>query len=79
MTRALVNFSVPPWLGSFALNLAVFATPLVAMEFWQYRTRNMLAALALPGWRLAILQGLLLFGTAVFWNRGGSPFIYFQF
>jgi D-alanyl-lipoteichoic acid acyltransferase DltB (MBOAT superfamily) len=79
MTRALTNLGTPPWLGSFALNLAVFATPLVAMEAWQLRARNRLAPLALAGWARALLQGALLAGIVVFWSRARTPFIYFQF
>ena len=79
ITRAFADFSSPSWIGSFALNLAVFATPLVAMELWQHRARNLLAPLALPGWAKAMLQGVLLMGIVIFWSRGKSAFIYFQF
>ena len=40
MTRALANFSAPPWLGSFALNLIAFTIPLLLMELWQHKSRN---------------------------------------
>jgi alginate O-acetyltransferase complex protein AlgI len=43
MTRALGDFTVPPWMASFLINLLAFAAPLVAMEFWQVRRNNMLA------------------------------------
>jgi alginate O-acetyltransferase complex protein AlgI len=79
MTSALVNFSSPPWASSFVLNLIFFATPLVLMELWQVRSKNRLVALSLPGWMKAGLQGLLLIGIVIFWERKGSSFIYFQF
>ncbi len=79
MTRALANPASPPWIGSFALNLAAFAAPLVGMELWQLRAKNRLAPLALAGWGKALLQGALLFGIVMFWGRGRTPFIYFQF
>ena len=79
MTRALGEFTAPPWLGSFGINLLVFATPLVLMEIWQEKSGNPLAPLALPAWAKAALQGALLLGIVLFWKKGGSPFIYFQF
>ena len=79
ITKALADPSAPPWLGSFALVLATFAAPLVAMEFWQYRAKNRLAPLSLPSWARALLQGALLFGILIFWTRENAPFIYFQF
>jgi alginate O-acetyltransferase complex protein AlgI len=79
MTQALANLYTPPWLGSFLLNLAVFATPLMAMELWQFRAKNRLAPLSLPGWARALLQGALLVGILVFWTREKAAFIYFQF
>ncbi|MEY2407525.1 MAG: hypothetical protein QOF48_195 [Verrucomicrobiota bacterium] len=79
MTHALGDPVAPDWLGDFVLYLSVFAAPLLAMEFWQYRTKNLLAPLTLRGWNLAALQGVLLVAIAIFWTRGKSPFIYFQF
>jgi hypothetical protein len=79
MTRALADFSAPPWLGSFLLNLAIFATPLALMELWQHKSRNLLAPLTLAAWARATLQGALLIGIVVFWQKKGAAFIYFQF
>ena len=79
MTRALGNWSFPAWTLSLAANLAVFATPLVLVEFWQEKARNQLVALSLPAWARAALQGALLVGILLFWQRKGVPFIYFQF
>ena len=79
MTHALVDFSAPPWIGSFALNLVVFAAPLVLMELWQHKTRNLLAALSLRPWARVTLQGALLTAIVLFWQKKGATFIYFQF
>jgi hypothetical protein len=61
------------------LNLVLFATPLVFIEAWQARRGNLLAPLALPAWGKAALQGALLIGILVFWQKEKVPFIYFQF
>jgi D-alanyl-lipoteichoic acid acyltransferase DltB (MBOAT superfamily) len=79
MTRALADFSAPPWTQSFILNLLVFVTPLVLMELWQVKSHNRLVALTLPGWARTALQGALLVAVALFWEKKGATFIYFQF
>lgn len=79
LTRALGHFSWPTWTGSYVVNLAVFTLPLVAMEFWQKRTDNVLVSLTLPTWMQSILQGTLLVAITLFWEREKLPFIYFQF
>ena len=79
MTRDLADFSAPPWIGSFVLNLLVFTTPLVLMELWQIKSRNLLTALSLPAWAKVTLQGALLTAIVLFWQKKGSAFIYFQF
>ena len=79
MTRALADFSAPPWTQSFLLNLLVFTTPLVLMELWQVKSRNRLVALTLPGWARTTLQGALLIAVVLFWEKKGATFIYFQF
>jgi D-alanyl-lipoteichoic acid acyltransferase DltB (MBOAT superfamily) len=79
MTQALVDLSSPIWITSYLVNLAVFALPLVLMEVWQSRTRNLLAPLTLGLWPRAVLQGGLLLAIILFWERAEVPFIYFQF
>jgi D-alanyl-lipoteichoic acid acyltransferase DltB (MBOAT superfamily) len=79
MTCALGNFSAPAWTGSFLLNLLVFSTPLVLMEFWQEKAGDPLAPLKLRPWLKAALQGALLVAIVLFWQREKVPFIYFQF
>ncbi len=79
MTRALADFSAPPWIGSFALSLAVFAAPLALLEFWQIKSRNLLVPLSLAAWAKVALQGALLTAIVIFWQKKGAAFIYFQF
>jgi D-alanyl-lipoteichoic acid acyltransferase DltB (MBOAT superfamily) len=79
MTRALADFSAPIWIGSFALNLVVFAAPLALMELWQHKTRNLLAPLSIRPWARVTVQGALLTAIVLFWQKKGVTFIYFQF
>ena len=79
MTKALGDWSLPVWLGSYGFSLVAFTAPLVAMQVWQARREDLLVALTLPGWAKALLQGALLAGVLLFWEKGGTPFIYFQF
>jgi D-alanyl-lipoteichoic acid acyltransferase DltB (MBOAT superfamily) len=79
LTRGLGIFTAPAWLPSLFLNLLVFAAPLVLMEIWQIKSGNSLAALTLPTWAKAGLEGLLLVGILLFWEKEKVQFIYFQF
>lgn len=79
MTRALGDFSAPAWTPAFLINLAVFVLPLVLVEVWQIRARDRLVALNLPIGLRAALQGALLLGVILFWERKSISFIYFQF
>jgi D-alanyl-lipoteichoic acid acyltransferase DltB (MBOAT superfamily) len=79
MTSALGNFSAPVWIGSLALNLAVFAAPVVLMELYQARNGGYQAPLKFSGLARAILEGVLLLGIILFWEKDKVPFIYFQF
>lgn len=79
MTKALGDWSSPVWLRSYGVSLVAFTAPLVAMQVWQARRGDLLVALTLPGWARALLQGALLVGVLLFWEKGATPFIYFQF
>ena len=79
MTSGLGNLSAPLWICSYIINLAAFGLPLLLMEVWQLKSGDRLAALSLPRWPLAILQGGLLLGIILFWERNERAFIYFQF
>jgi alginate O-acetyltransferase complex protein AlgI len=79
MTRALANFSAPAWINSYVINLVVFTLPLIVVELWQFRSGDVLAPLRLRPWPRALLQGALLLGIILYWERNQAPFIYFQF
>jgi len=79
LTRCLARLETPPWVGSYLISLAAFTLPLVAMQLWQARRDNLLVALTLPCAGLAALEGALLLAITMFWQKGGVPFIYFQF
>jgi alginate O-acetyltransferase complex protein AlgI len=79
MTRSLADFSASLWIGNFVLHIAVFSLPLVLMELWQLRSRNILAPLTLTPWVRAALQAALFLAIILFWERSETPFIYFQF
>ena len=79
LTRALVDFSVPEWLGSFCVNLAVFSVPLVFMQLWQSRTGNLLAPMAIARWCRSLLMAGLLVAILFSWEKEQVPFLYFQF
>jgi alginate O-acetyltransferase complex protein AlgI len=79
MTRSLSDWSTPKWIGSYLTNLVVFVIPLLAVEVWQFRSRNLLVCLSLSRWALGALQGLLLLAIVLYWERVEVPFIYFQF
>ncbi len=76
---ALWNLSVPGWWFPYVKNLVVLAAPLVAMQLWQWRSGNLNAALGLPRWTRAALQGAMVLAIVAFWEPEASPFIYFQF
>ena len=63
----------------YALNLVLLLLPLALMEAWQRKSNNVLAPLNAPAWVRNGLQGLLLLGILLFWEKHSVPFIYFQF
>ena len=79
MTRALAEWSSPVWVASYLTNLAVFIIPLIIIEAWQFRSRNLLIALSLSAWAKALLQAVLLLAIILYWERTHLRFIYFQF
>ena len=63
----------------FTLAEANSTLPLVIVEFWQFKSRNLLVPLTLRLWTRAALQGALLIAIILYWERNPAPFIYFQF
>lgn len=79
LTRALADWSAPPWIMSFTVSLAIWITPLLCLEAWQKKANNLLVILTAPVGVRVIIQGLLIMGILVFWEKNPAPFIYFQF
>lgn len=79
LTASLAHWSPPVWAGVMSRELLVLAAPLLAMQFWQWRTGDLEAALRLPRWARGLLQAGLLYAIILFWQRDAPAFIYFQF
>lgn len=79
LTGALKHWAAPAWLMHYALNLVLLLLPLALIEAWQRKSNNVLAPLNAPAWVRNGLQGLLLLGILLFWEKHSVPFIYFQF
>jgi alginate O-acetyltransferase complex protein AlgI len=79
LTGALMHWTAPAWLMHYAINLVLLLLPLAFMEAWLRKSNNMLAPLNTPAWVRNGLQGLLLLGILLFWEKHSVPFIYFQF
>jgi D-alanyl-lipoteichoic acid acyltransferase DltB (MBOAT superfamily) len=65
--------------GRFAWDLLFFAMPLLLVEGWQQRTRDLLAPLRAPLPTQVAFHGFLLTWIVVFGSREPVEFIYFQF
>jgi alginate O-acetyltransferase complex protein AlgI len=79
LTRSLAIWNSPAWLPHYLLCLLIFATPLLCLEFWQQKSEDELVLLRQPAWLSGIVQGLMLLGIILFWEKRAVPFIYFQF
>ncbi|MHB8521313.1 MAG: MBOAT family O-acyltransferase [Limisphaerales bacterium] len=79
LTTSLRHFTASAALPGYGINLMAFTLPVIAVQMWQKRAGDLLAPIHCPLWLKVSLQGILLFGTLVYWQREGSPFIYFQF
>jgi D-alanyl-lipoteichoic acid acyltransferase DltB (MBOAT superfamily) len=79
LTGALGTFSLPLWWRPFLGNLFALAAPLLAVEYWQWRSGDLNAPGRLGLCPRAGLQAAMLLAIAAFWQSDASPFIYFQF
>ena len=79
LNRGLLDWEVPLWFTSYIVNLLFFAAPLILVQAWQWRAKNLLAPLRLQDWQLGILQALLILAIIMYWAKDKAPFIYFQF
>jgi len=78
-TRALATLSAPSWWRPYVGNLLVLASPLLAMQVWQWRAGRLDTPLTIPRWGRAALQAAMLLIVIAFWEPEAAPFIYFQF
>ena len=64
---------------SMLYEIAYFSTPLVLIQLWQYKTRNLLAPANMHPVLLGLFYAYLLVWITVFAVRKTAQFIYFQF
>ncbi len=79
LTVSLASFSLPRWWTIYLRDLLLLASPLVGMELWQWRSKDLNAPMRLSVWSRAALQAALLVMIVVFWRQDPTTFIYFQF
>jgi D-alanyl-lipoteichoic acid acyltransferase DltB (MBOAT superfamily) len=79
LTKAFSTFSLPLWWRPFICNLLALAAPLLAIEYWQWRSGDLNVPIKLRLWPRAALQAAMLLAIVAFWQPDASPFIYFQF
>ena len=79
MTASLGNLAWTADHGRELASLALIAAPVVAIELWQYTTRDRLVPLRLHRWSFAALCGVMLVFTSAMFKRLHYGFIYFQF
>ena len=78
-TAALGNFSLPSWWTIYLRDLLGLASPLVLIELWQWRSRDLDVPMRLSTWPRAALLAALLVTIVAFWRQDATSFIYFQF
>ncbi len=79
LTVSLGHWAPPVWAGVMFRELLILAAPLLAMQFWQWRTGDLEVAMRLPRWARGLLQAALIYAVILFWQRESPSFIYFQF
>jgi alginate O-acetyltransferase complex protein AlgI len=79
LTRSLAVWQAPPWLPHYLLCILMFVTPWLCLELWQQKSKDELVVLRQPAWVSGFVQGLMLLGIILFWEKRAVPFIYFQF
>lgn len=79
LNRAFLEWKLPTWFGSYLLNLLIFMLPLILLQAWQWRSKDLLAPLRLRDWQLGALEAVFLVGIIMYWAKEKVPFIYFQF
>ncbi len=73
------TLSWPSWFESYMIYGVLFSLPLILMELWQRSSGKLMPGIPLNRPLKTLLYGGLLYLIALFWNSGGTAFIYFQF
>ena len=63
----------------FGYTICFFSVPLLAMEYWQCQTRNLLAPTRVSVGRRALVYSMMVVWLCAFGARKSMEFIYFQF
>ncbi len=80
LTGSLGNWAPEHWVPLQIRELFLLASPLLAMQIWQWRSNDPEATMRLPGWARGLVQGVLIYLIILFWGTDEpSSFIYFQF
>ena len=79
MATSLTELAWMPQHSVMVRSLLVLSVPVVCIEMWQYRQRDLLAPVALGRWSFAALNASLVLSTFAMWNSFQHGFIYFQF
>lgn len=74
-----MGFGVSEGTRDLAGTIGFFASPLLAMELWQYRTGDLLVLTRARPWVLGLAYGAMLTALLIFGVRDSVEFIYFQF
>ena len=65
--------------AKWALSIALFVTPLLAVQLYQYKKGDLLAPLGMPAPARGLVYAAMLLAVAIFAPRISAEFIYFQF
>ena len=79
MTTALGAWETASWHRPLAANLLLFTAPVIAMELWQWRRKDLLVALTLNRWPAALIGAGLFLAILLYWETRQAAFLYFQF
>jgi alginate O-acetyltransferase complex protein AlgI len=80
LTGSLGNWAPEYWVPLQIRELLLLASPLLAMQIWQWRSNDPEVPMRLPGWARGLVQGVLIYLIILFWGTDEpSSFIYFQF
>ncbi|MFZ5893961.1 MAG: MBOAT family O-acyltransferase [Myxococcota bacterium] len=79
MLQSLANLEWDSQHSRVLRGIAVLTLPIVAIELWQFTSKDLLVPTRIGMIRFALLGGVLLAVTATMFNKFSYAFIYFQF